>query len=190
MLDGGSAQTVASLLMLMFLCSHRRSILILTASIVCIVLFQISAFVHERRERDDGSGFASEYARAHRAYVKPYLASHIGLIRLKAALGACYQRRRAELLGSLEHCAKALSLAGLVQEEGILLPLCGIQRFNKAVDPSDLGNYTAAGLLCRLFAYSVPALELLATPSVRCTTRSERKKHISFAPDSTHFWMI
>lgn len=37
MLDGGSAHTVASLLMLMFLCSHRRSILILTASIVCIL---------------------------------------------------------------------------------------------------------------------------------------------------------
>ncbi len=63
------------------------------------VLFQISAFVHERRERDNGGCFASEYARAHRAYVKPYLARHIGLIRLKAALGACYHRSRAELLG-------------------------------------------------------------------------------------------
>ena len=71
--------------------------------------------------------------------MKSYLARHIGLIRLKAALGACYHRRRAELLGSLERRAKALALAGLVQEEGILLPLCGIERFNKAVDPSDLG---------------------------------------------------
>ena len=43
----------------------RSTLVSLTASIVCIVLFQISAFVHERRERDDGSGFASEYARAH-----------------------------------------------------------------------------------------------------------------------------
>lgn len=123
--------------------------------------------------------------------MKSYLARHIGLIRLKAALGACYHRSRAELLGPLERRAKALALAGLVQEEGVLLLLCGIERFNKAVDPSDLGNDAAPGLLCSLLAYFCSsARAFLPTPSVRCTTRSERKKHISFAPDSTHFWMI
>ena len=59
-----------------------------------------------------------------------------------------------------------------------------------------LSIHLTSGMMPRPDCFAASSLILFqrssffATPSVRCTTRSERKKHISFAPDSTHFWMI
>ena len=88
------------------------------------------------------------------------LARHIGLIGLKSALGAGDYRGRAEFLRTLECRAQSLALAGLVHEKCFLLLLGSVERLNVGIEPANLRDDTAPGLLCGLLAYPVPALKL------------------------------